>query len=489
MSKLLKPFIPLFSKITGHKAWKYHKNYVKNDFKDKEKREEEQWNKLKEIINHAYENVPFYREKFDEAGITPEDIESREDLQKIPITTKPELRKNFPDKLIAKNYRNKKIRFTNTSGTTGRITKLVQDKDDVNHKYAAKLWSRKLYGVDIGEKVLRITPNECQPAKKEGKGFESLTDYFKEFLRNPTNSTYAVMEKIVKKTLHRKKTLPPIAENDTDIKEEVFEEYIRKIKKEKPDLLAAYPLYLKWFSEFIEENDLEPPELEKIDLVGGLSTENMREEIEKSFDAETFQNYGGCEWGRYGAECSHEKGWMHILEEHCYVEFIKPDGTNANDGELSNLIVTSLTNYGMPLIRVEHGDIGYYTDEKCSCGRTGRRMKVKGRIQSVIMDRRGIPHMPGKIWDAIHNIDGIDHFQLEQLDREKISLKVVSEEGFNRSRLKEKIKEIINGVESIRIREVDKIESEGSNKYMLVKSSTHDDFRPLSIRKRESEIN
>ena len=160
--------MPAVSSLSGNKGWQYYQQYIQSEYGPVEVRRKRQWKKLIKLLHHAYYNVPFYRKKFDRAGIRPEDIKTEADFRKIPITTKRELRENFPYEVVAKNHSLKDLRFSNTSGTSGASLILVHDREDINYKYASKLRSRHLMGSEIGESVLRITSNECQPCLPNG---------------------------------------------------------------------------------------------------------------------------------------------------------------------------------------------------------------------------------------------------------------------------------------------------------------------------------
>ena len=161
--------LPAASKLTSNRAWDYYHQYIQSEFDSVEIRKQQQWKKIKKLIDHAYRNVPFYRNKFNSAGINPDDIKDEQDFRRIPITTKNELRGELSGNIIANNYSSKNLRFSNTSGTTGASLILMHDHNDINYKYASKLRSRHLMGCDIDDSILRIAPNECQPCLPDGK--------------------------------------------------------------------------------------------------------------------------------------------------------------------------------------------------------------------------------------------------------------------------------------------------------------------------------
>ena len=161
--------LPAASKFTSNRAWNYYHRYIESEFDPVEMRKQRQWEKMKKLIDHAYRNVPFYRRKFDNAGIRPDDLKDERDFRRIPITTKNELRGKLSEDIIASNYPSRNLRFSNTSGTTGASLILMHDHEDINYKYASKLRSRNLMGCDVNDSVLRIAPNECRPCLPDGK--------------------------------------------------------------------------------------------------------------------------------------------------------------------------------------------------------------------------------------------------------------------------------------------------------------------------------
>ena len=479
---------PLIDRFTSQDFYEKYRFYVGQEYRDFGERRKYQWERFKEILEHAYENVPLYREKFDAAGITPDDIESRQDLSKIPITTKNELREGFPDKVMAENIDHGEIRYTNTSGTTGRVTMLAQDRGDINYKYAAKLRSRKLYGNDIAGSVLRFTPNECQPADIENQGMEDYMDLMCNSFKNPINTMYGFYERTAELIVGNKKKIGPLWEDSTDIPEGEVEQVIESISDSKKDILVAYPLYLQWLLEHRNPGDNGFSIPGTVDLTAGLATERMVSKFESIFETDVNQCYGGCEFGRFASTCEHSSNWMHILEEHCLVEFVGPDGRPVSEDEPANIISTSLTNYAMPIIRLEHGDVGRYRRSNCECGRTGRMMKVEGRIQSIIYDEDDKFHLPSKMYDYFNGRGDVRFFKAVQSDESKVEIRIVSSEMPDTGEMGEELSEMYPGLE-FDIAEVESIESESSNKYMLVESCTYDRFRLDEVASKKAEIN
>lgn len=481
LKHIVMPGLALF---TPHKAWRYYKAYLKSEYDAPEVRQQRVWQKLQRLIHHAYENVPLYKEKWDAAGVKPDDIRSLGDFSRIPVTTKQDLREGFPDRVIARNYASGKLRYSNTSGTTGRALLMVQDLDDINYKYAAKLRSRKLEGIEVGDRMARTTPNECRPCLESGlvseKGF---WQYLKSVLAPDGESAaeyFVFLEsKIIQPIFHGRMMLPPIGPQEGDVSDEAWEFYLREISRYKPAIWCTNPLYAYLMAKVVRRKGLTPPKVKAIDFSGGLVTPKVKRFVSETFGAPAYQSYGGCEFSRYGQECGQSGGMMHILEDHCHVEFLTPSGQPAKPGELANHIVTSLTNYAEPTIRFEHGDVGYYKNDLCACGRTTRLLDVEGRLQSTIITADGQTLTEQFFVEKFIDFPGVEWFQLTQRSPAEAEMLVIQDpsasSGVDVKRLAEELRACIGGSANVKV--VRHIPQEASGKYMLVKSCSYEHFR------------
>ena len=478
-----KLLLPMVSKLTSNKGWDYYKQYIISDFDPIEDRKKRQWDKLKRLIEHAYTNVPFYRSKFDNARIKPEHIKGENDFRKIPVTTKKELRDNVSKEYtVAKNYSTKNLRFSNTSGTTGPALILMHDHEDINYKYASKLRTRHLMGLDIDDSIMRITSNECQPCLPNGEspdiGFLKYLQMILSDHEYKQQAYYIFLEnKIINPFIHRRHFSKSLRTyfNDDDM-----DFYVKGIKKYKPDIIVGYPLYLFLISRYIKEKRINLPPIKAVELTAGLSFAKMRSFIGEQFRAPVYQIYGGCELGRVAGGCTHSDGLMHILEDHAYIEFIKSTGELASPGELSNIIVTSLNSYGMPFIRYEHGDVGKYYDQKCKCGRTSKLMDVEGRIMDLIVRKDGVPLSSQVVIETFLDYKGFKLFQLIQKNINDIEFRIVKESQateINTIDINNKLNDIFGYPVNVDFKYVDYINPAASGKYRLVRSATYESFR------------
>ena len=481
--------LPLASKLGANKGWDYYRHYIRADFEPAAQRRERQWQKLQSIVRHAYHHVPFYKRKYDQAGMNPDNIKSAADFRKLPVITKKELREHFPKHVIADNFPPQLMRYSNTSGTTGTSLFLVHDHDDINFKYASKLRSRYLMGRDIGDTIVRLTPNECQPCLPTGESPEiGILKYLQMLLSNHAHKRQAyyifVERRITNRLLNNRRFPPPLRPDFTDAD---LLNYINIIRDFKPQIVAGYPLYLYLLAKLVQDKQLRLPLCKGIDLTAGLSTPAMRRYIGEQFSAPVFQSYGGCELGRVASSCAASAGRMHILEEQCYMEFILSNGEPARPGELANIIMTALNSYGMPFIRYEHGDVGEYYNDPCPCQRTTRLMSVEGRLQDLLIAANGVPVPSRKILEAFLGFPGVKLFQLIEHEPRQFDFKFVKENpsaDINPEGVQKQLAALLGTDVNVRMQPVDYIRPASSGKYRLIRSASFEPFRCVTDKKR-----
>ncbi len=367
--KLLEAGYFLLSKCTPYKVWKYYKELLKNQYLPEEELRTLQWEKLKRMIRHAYEDVPFYRKKFAEAGILPTDIQNKEDLRKVPFTTREELSAAFPHDVTAKNFIIQDLIPIQTSGTsTEKPFKLYIDLDGMNRKYALLLRNYSYFNWHFGKKIMSLwnkAHEDYRPLKQR-----SLAKTF------------------IYKFAHRKKTLPLFAES-TKLDFAAGMDYYLEIKDFRPHLLEGDAIMLYHIGRFLEREKLAKPRLEAISSATCATTASIRKRISEMFGCPVYNNYGPHEMEGIACECEARDG-LHQSIDSYYIEFIRED-RRALENELSELVLTDLDNFAMPLIRYKIGDLARAGIFKCSCGRTLPLMKdVEGRASDALKTERGL---------------------------------------------------------------------------------------------------
>lgn len=344
-----------------------------------------QLTRLKETVEKVYNNTLFYKEKFNELGITPADIQSLEDVRKLPFTKKTDLREQYPFGLFAVPM-DDVIRIHGSSGTSGKPTIVGYTKNDID------MWSELLARaiVAAGGRKSDIFHNAY--------GYGLFT--------GGIGLHYGV-EKLGAAVV-------PISGGNT-------ERQITLIQDFKPRGLAGTPSYILTVAEKMEEMGIDP-ETNGIEYgIFGAEpwSEEMRRALESKLKIRAIDIYGLSEVMGPGVsiECYEAQNGLHIAEDHFFVEVIDPKTLEpVVDGEDGELVITSLTKEALPIIRYRTGDITSITREKCICGRTTTRMaRVKGRTDDMLIIR-GVNVFPSEIERELLQIEGLaPHYQIHLL--------------------------------------------------------------------------
>ncbi len=348
-----------------------------------EKRKELQLDRLKWSIRHAYENVPHYRQTFDEAGFHPDQLKSLEDMKRVPFLEKQQMREAYPFDLFAVPL-NRVARVHSSSGTTGNATVVGYTRNDV--QVFAEVVARCLVSYGLSEHDI------IQVAYGYGLFTGGLgLHYGSELLGALT---------------------VPISGGNT-------ERQLMLIKDFGTTALACTPSYALNVADYVEKKmpdyDFSQTRL-RVGILGAEPwSESMRQEIEKRLNIDAYDIYGLSEVIGPGvsAECS-EKSGLHVFDDHFYVEIIDPEtGEVLPEGESGEIVYTSLTKEACPVIRYRSRDITRIYNDGCKCGRTHIKMdKVTGRSDDMLIIR-GVNVFPSQIETVLMEVEGTEpHYQI-----------------------------------------------------------------------------
>ena len=316
-------------------------------------------------VKHVWSNVPFYRKKMEEAGISPEDIKGRDDLHKLPFITKADLRDNYPDKLVAVPL-SECVRIQSTSGTTGKRVVAYYTQEDID------LWE------DCCARAIVAAGGSKEDVCQVSYGYGLFTG-------GP--GLNGGSHKVGCLTV-------PTSSGNTD-------RQIMFIKDLKTTILCCTPSYAAYIGETMKESGMKPEDIPlKAGIFGAEAwSEEMRRNIQNTLGIKAYDIYGLTELSGPGVsfECSEQAG-MHVNEDHFIAEVVDPEtGEPLPDGEKGELIFTSITKKAFPLIRYRTRDICILSHEKCSCGRTHVKMtKPLGRTDDMLIIR-GVNVFPSQI--------------------------------------------------------------------------------------------
>ena len=340
-----------------------------------------QLERLKRIVNYCYENVPFYHERLEKAGVTGDKIKTLSDIQYIPFTTKDDIRDNYPFHMLATPMK-KIVRIHASSGTTGKPTVGAYTKKDLD------LWS---------DHVARV-------AAASGACEEDIFQIsFGYGLFTGALGLHYGLEKIGA-------TVIPASSGNTAKQLMMFRDF-------GVTGLVATPSYALYLGEMVKESGY-PRDAYKLrlGLLGSEGcTEEMREQIEKNLGIFVTDNYGMTELGGPGVsgECEYRCG-LHFAEDAFLPEIIDTEtGMQKAPGESGELVVTTLLREGMPVLRYRTKDITRLNYDPCRCGRTHARMdKVTGRTDDMMIIK-GVNVFPSQIESVLVGTKGIGpHYQL-----------------------------------------------------------------------------
>ncbi len=345
-----------------------------------------QGERLRKTVERVYNNVPFYRQKFDEAGVKPEDIQCVQDVQKLPFTTKQDLRDNYPFGLFAVPQ-DEVVRIQASSGTTGKMTVVGYTKNDIG--IWAEVMARTLGSGGVTRKdVVQVA-----------YGYGLFT--------GGLGAHYGA-ERIGA-------TVVPISGGNTKRQLQIMADF-------GTTTVACTPSYILYVAETAVEEGID---IKNFPLKRGFFgaepwSNNMRKEIEEKLNIKAYDIYGLCEIIGPGvaAECTEQNG-LHVWEDHFLVEIIDPaTGEVLPFGQKGEVVFTCITKEALPLIRYRTRDISILYNDMCRCGRTHLRMnRVMGRTDDMLIIR-GVNVFPSQIESVLLEIGETEpHYQLI-VDRE-----------------------------------------------------------------------
>ena len=341
----------------------------KNECMSDDEREALVSERIRSCVKRLYEKVPYYKKKLDDAGIEPGDIKGTEDLWKLPFTDKFDFRDNYPFGTLAVP-REDIVRFHASSGTTGRMKVVGYTQNDID------LWSDML----------------CRAFAMAGmqKGDLAHISYGYGLFTGGLGPHYACKPFGA--------TAIPVSTGQTDRQIMILTEW-------KPDVIFCTPTYMLNLLDKMEEKGIDKSQLNLRTGIFGAEawTLDMKREIEERAGIRAFDIYGLSEVCGPGVGCSCEKGdLIHIQADHFWPEVVDPKtGKPLPDGEIGELVFSSITKEAVPLMRYNTHDLTRIYHGKCACGRTTPRIeKITGRADDMLVIR-GVNLFPSQIEEAI----------------------------------------------------------------------------------------
>ena len=384
--------------------------------------------RLRRMIHHCYENVPYYRDLFDRLHLKPEDIQTRNDLQKLPLMTKEDVHDHY-DKLIAPNRKSRLSRTCHTSGTTGTPAKFLRDYNSINFENAA-VWRQWQQAGYTGQKRLTLRGEVVVPSSQSSPPF---------WRYNPAEN------ELVMSGYHMS-----IANSRL---------YIDKILEYEPDYLSSFPSLAYLLAKYFRAHNMTYP------FKGAFTSSEMLEPDVRKYLEDTFQCwihdwYGQVERVSAIAQCP--VGSYHIQEDYSFTELLPAEnGTH-------EIVGTHLFNFAQPLLRYRTLDYVKQSEERCTCGSAFRIVEnLLGRTYSYLLTPEGyqisvISHIP-------RGVDNLIETQFYQERPDEIVVNVLTNGRFSerdREQLMRNTREHTSPQIKITVREVDEIPRGPNGKFL-----------------------
>ena len=330
----------------------------KSQWWSREQLEQYQKEQLARLLNHAYQNVPYYRKIFDERRLKPADIKGPQDLVLLPYLTKEIIRGQSAD-LLAKNVPNKLLQYVTTGGSTGAPLGFYIHRNMTEAQEWAFVWRQWNWaGYSFGERKVVLRGGMIHGFRK---GQRKKWEY------RPSDKSLIL--------------------SSYDLTEENLKVYFDLINKFKPTAIQGYPSSLYILANFLKDNNLELSNLRCVLTSSENLYPHQKETIEHFLGGKIYDHYGNTERNVLIMQC--EKGNYHSIVEYGITELIEiTEGYLSGDEQRREVVGTGFLNYAMPLIRYKTGDIVVLTDRACSCGKKYPIIeRIEGREQEYIVTK------------------------------------------------------------------------------------------------------
>jgi phenylacetate-CoA ligase len=322
-----------------------------------EENRKRQWQDLRSLLRHAQKSSPFYQRRFADANLHADEIQSLEDLAKIPPLTRDDLRHHLED-IYSRQFRREDLKQSATGGTTDTPVPILRSSESIRWKNAVQLRFNAWAGFLPGDKVFYL--------------WGALQDYSE----NPS-----LRWRLYDRYLMRQVWAPTSLLN-----EEILESYRQKINQFRPRIFYAYPTPLTLFCEYLRDSRREFHRPQSVICTAEPLLAAQRRVIEEVLCCPVFEHYGSRDFGMIAAECEEHKG-LHVNPAAVFVEFIPLQG--AEEEGLQEILVTDLLNFGMPMIRYRINDCAVRGAAQCGCGRS---YPLTGRIMGRTADVFQLPN-------------------------------------------------------------------------------------------------
>jgi phenylacetate-CoA ligase len=432
-------------RIKGQPVFRYLKFLKSVEHKSLAELTQLQNERLRQLLKHAYENVPYYNKVLSQTRVVENQRVNLDKFQQIPVLTKAVMRREGQN-LYSTDYQKRRWYRNSSGGSTGEPAEFLQDKNYQAWAFASRFLYNWWAGKDVGEPELKLWGSERDVLDKAEKLSTRL----------------------------RRWGFNTVILNTFLMTEQTMSGYARCWNKLKPKLVGAYTSSMLQFAEFIERSAQKVFTPSAIICGAETLTEDVRQTIKRVFRCAVLNQYGARETGAIASECLKAEG-QHVFSLNHKVEILDDNLAPCKPGQTGHIYVTTLNNYTMPLIRYAIGDMAVVAEnEQCSCGRGWPLIKqVVGRHVEVFKTREG-RIVPGEFFihfvGVVFNKNYIKKFQVVQKDYDHVIVKlvVIDEPKFVefKNELTDSIKRVMGRDCRVEFDYVDDIQSTRSGKYL-----------------------
>lgn len=443
--KIVKHVIfPLHERLLGRKTFSFLKELEALQRVSREQIGALQLRKLKALLLHARDHVPFYRARFEAAGFDPESMETLEDFKKLPLLSKSEIRGQL-EEMVWKECPGGLYRY-NTGGSSGEPLVFYFDRRRQAYDKAARMMTHRWWGADVGDKELYLWGSPLEITKQ---------DRLKDLRDGLTNELLI---------------------SAFEISEEKVPGIVEQFRRFRPDCVFGYPSTIALFARMASElgYDLSGLGVRVVFSTAEVLYEEQKEIIGGFFGGvPVVDSYGSREAGFISHQCP--EGSYHVMDPNYILEYLKEDGTDAAPGEDGEIVITHLDAWGMPFIRYRTGDVAQPGEGECPCGRSWSTMAaIRGRTTDFIVTPDGRWQHALSLIYVVRDIEGVEEFKIVQEEVDRVRVLVRTRKGLyprdGDERITRGIRKRMGEGVVVEVEHVESIPRDASGKYRYVVS-------------------
>lgn len=437
-----KVLFPLHERLKGHQTVAVFRELERSQWFAPEALAALEHQRLRELLVHAGQTVPYYRELFAKLNFDPATLTCIADLQKIPFLTKSDIRANAE---AFKSSSAKALVALNTGGSCGDPLTFFVGEKRISHDVAAKWRAMRWWDVEMGDKELVLWGSPIEVSAQD--------------------RVRALRDK-----LFRSKLLSAF-----DMSEKQMDDYLAQIRAFAPKRLFGYPTSFWLLAQHAKKRGVRLDDLgvRAVFVTSEMLYDEQRAFISQAFGCPVANEYGGRDAGYMAHECPH--GRLHITAEDVLIELVDAHGAPVPTGTAGEVVVTNLASGDFPFIRYRNGDVAVMSDEPCPCGRGLPVLsQIQGRTTDFLVATDGTRVHSAALAYVMRSQRGVESFKITQESLARTDVQVVAGEGFDAAEAQRKIeahlKSRLGETVQIGFALVDKIPAEKSGKFRYVVS-------------------